>query len=139
MTVQAIPSTAKTAYHEVQRQQIRPREQQERLRLPHAMPDASLLDIDEDFCSKCAEILTQGFIRPIYFAAIASDGMATSSSSETVSGAVQPVMKTDTAAGSSAMYLLPINVLLVGQNGQVAHGAINGSGLVSCSVSNECR
>jgi hypothetical protein len=36
----------------------------------------------------------------------------------------------------SAMYLLAVNVLLVGPNGQVAHGAIKGSGLVSCSVSN---
>jgi hypothetical protein len=33
------------------------------------------------------------------------------------------------------MYLLAVNALLVGANGQVAHGAIKGSGLVSCSVS----
>lgn len=60
--------------------------------------------------------------------------MATNGSSEPVSSAVQLLVKTDTAAGSSAMYLLPVDVSLVGPNGQVAHGAINGSGLVSCSV-----
>jgi hypothetical protein len=36
----------------------------------------------------------------------------------------------------SAMHLVPVNVLLVDPNGQVAPGAINGTGLVSCSISN---
>jgi hypothetical protein len=81
-------------------------------------------------------ILAQGFERPIYFAAIAIDGLTTIGSSETVTGAAQPLVKTDATAGSLTVYLLPINVLFVDPKGKVAHGAINGSGAVSSRVLN---
>jgi hypothetical protein len=94
----------------------------------------------EDFREKCTEMLNQlldqGFTRPIYFAAIAIDGLTTSGSSETVTGTVQPLVKTDGTFGSHAIYLLPIHVLFVDPRGQVAHGVIHGSGSVSCRVLN---
>ena len=94
----------------------------------------------EDFCANCTEmlnqLLAQGFTRPIYFAALASDGLATSGSSETVTGSVQSLVKTHVTAGSSAIYMLPINVLFVDPNAQVAHGVINGLGCVSCRILN---
>jgi hypothetical protein len=94
----------------------------------------------DDFREKCIEminrILAQGFERPIYFAAIAIDGLTTIGSSETVTGAAQPLVKTDATAGSLTMYLLPINVLFVDPKGKVAHGVIDGSGAVSCRVLN---
>jgi hypothetical protein len=94
----------------------------------------------DDFREKCIEminrILAQGFERPIYFAAIAIDGLTTIGSSETVTGAAQPLVKTDATAGSLTVYLLPINVLFVDPKGKVAHGAINGSGAVSSRVLN---
>ena len=73
---------------------------------------------------------------PIYFAALASDGLATSGSSETVTGYVQPLVKTYVTAGSPAIYLLPINVLFVDPNARVAHGIIDGLGYVSCRILN---
>jgi hypothetical protein len=94
----------------------------------------------EDFCANCTkmlnQLLAQGFTRPIYFAALASDGLGTSGSSETVTGSVQPLVKTSVTAGSSAIYLLPVNVLFVDPNAQVAHGTINSLGYVSCRILN---
>ena len=94
----------------------------------------------EDFCANCTkmlnQLLAQGFTRPIYFAALASDGLATSGSSETVTGYVQPLVKTHVTAGSPAIYLLPINVLFVDPNARVAHGIINGLDYVSCRILN---
>jgi hypothetical protein len=94
----------------------------------------------DDFCEKCMEMLNQllgqGFMRPIYFAAIAIDGLTTRGSSETVSGAVRALVKTDATAGASALYLLPIHVLFVDPNGQVAHGVIQDPGAVSCRILN---
>lgn len=94
----------------------------------------------EDFCANCTkmlnQLLAQGFTRPIYFAALASDGLATSGSSETVTGSVQPLVKTYVTAGSSAIYLPPVNVLFVDPNAQVAHGIINSLGCVSCRILN---
>jgi hypothetical protein len=91
----------------------------------------------DDFREKCIEminrILAQGFERPIYFAAIAIDGLTTIGSSETVIGAIQPLVKT-AASGPLAMYLLPIHCLFVDPQGKVAHGVIDGSGAVSCRV-----
>jgi hypothetical protein len=94
----------------------------------------------DDFREKCIEminrILAQGFERPIYFAAIAIDGLTTIGSSETVTGAAQPLVKTDAPSGSLATYLLPINVLFVDPKGKVAHGVIDAAGAVSCRVLN---
>jgi hypothetical protein len=99
-----------------------------------------LVMTSEDFCANCTkmlnQLLAQGFTRPIYFAALASDGLATSGSSETVTGSVQPLVKTCVTAGSSAIYLLPVNVLFVDPNAQVAHGIINSLGCVSCRILN---
>jgi hypothetical protein len=94
----------------------------------------------EDFRETCIallnQLLDQGFQHPIYFAAIAMDGLTTSGSSETVTGAVQPLEKTGTTSGARIMYLLPVNVLFVDPRGQVAHGVIHGPGSVSCRVLN---
>jgi hypothetical protein len=92
----------------------------------------------DDFSANCTqmlnELIAQGFRRPIYFAALASDGLATSGSSETVTGSVQALVKTHVTAGSSAIYLPPVNILFVDPNAQVAHGVINGLGRVSCRI-----
>jgi hypothetical protein len=92
----------------------------------------------EDFCGKCTkmlnQLLAQGFTRPIYFAALASDGLATSGSSETITGSIQSLVKTHVTAGSSAIYLLPVNILFVDPNARVAHGVINGPGCVSWRI-----
>jgi hypothetical protein len=80
------------------------------------------------------QLLNQGFQHPVYFAAIAMDGLTTSGSSETVTGAVQPLEKTGSTSGARVMYLLPVNVLFVDPRGQVAHGVIHGLGSVSCRV-----
>src|SRR5215475_12026630 len=94
----------------------------------------------EDFCANCTkmlnQLLAQGFTRPIYFAALASDGQATSGSSETVTGSVQALVKTHVTAGSSSISLLPINVLFFDPNAQVLHGIINSQGCVSCRIFN---
>jgi hypothetical protein len=92
----------------------------------------------DDFSANCTEMLNQliaqGFRRPIYFAALASDGLATSGSSETVTGSVQALVKTHVTAGSAAIYLPPVNILFVDPDAQVAHGVINGPGRVSCRI-----
>jgi hypothetical protein len=92
----------------------------------------------DDFSANCAEMLNQliaqGFRRPIYFAALASDGLAISGSSETVTGSVEALVKTHVAAGSSVIYLPPVNILFVDPSAQVAHGVINGLGRVSCRI-----
>jgi hypothetical protein len=89
----------------------------------------------DDVREKCLEminrILDQGFQRPIYFCAIAIDGLTLIGSSETVTGIAQPLVAT---SGPFAMHLLPINVLLVDPNGRVAHSVIDGSGAVSCRL-----
>ena len=69
----------------------------------------------------------------VYFTAVAIDGLTTIGSSETVIGAIQPLVKT-AASGPFAMYLLPIHCLFVDPQGKVAHGVIGGSGAVSCRV-----
>jgi hypothetical protein len=43
-------------------------------------------------------------------------------------------VKTHVTAGSSAIYLPPVNILFVDPNAQVAHGVINGPGCVSCRI-----
>jgi hypothetical protein len=79
-------------------------------------------------------MLTQGFERPIYFVAVMSDGSTTVGSSETITGGVQPLVKTDATSGPFALYLLPIHVLFVDPQAKVAHGVIEGFGSVSYRV-----
>lgn len=89
----------------------------------------------DDVREKCIEmingLLDQRLQRPIYFSAIAIDGLTIIGSSETVTGAVQSQVAT---SGPFALHLLPINVLFVDPTGQVAHGVIDGSGTASCRV-----
>ena len=80
------------------------------------------------------QLLTQGFARPITFAAIASDGLTTAGSSETISGTVLTGVKTTAPPGAFAHYLLPIHFLFVDVRGQVAHGVIGPSGTASVHI-----
>jgi hypothetical protein len=89
----------------------------------------------DDFREQCIaminQILDQGFEHPIYFAAVAIDGLTVVGSSETVTAPAQLMLAT---SGPFAMYLLPINFLFVDPKGKAAHGVIDGSGAVSCCV-----
>jgi hypothetical protein len=58
------------------------------------------------------QLLAQGFERPITFTAIASDGLTTAGSSETITGTVLSGEKTTAPPGAFARYLLPIHLLL---------------------------
>ncbi len=77
------------------------------------------------------QLLAQGFVRPIAFAAIAGDGLTTAGSSETITGTVPLGVKTTTAPEAFAQYLLPIHVLFVDAQGRAAHGIIDASGAAS--------
>jgi hypothetical protein len=90
-------------------------------------------DLRDQCITMINQLLTQGCERPIYFTAVAIDGLTTIGSSETVIGAIQPLVKT-AASGPFAMYLLPIHCLFVDPQGKVAHGVIDGSGAVSRRV-----
>jgi hypothetical protein len=94
--------------------------------------------MSDDFREHCIELinrmLTQGFERPIYFVAVTTDGSTTVGSSETVTGSVQPLVKTDATSGPFALYLLPVHCLFVDPQGKVAHGVIEGWGAVSCRI-----
>jgi hypothetical protein len=59
------------------------------------------------------QLLAQGFARPIAFAAIASDGLTTAGSSETITGTVPSGEKTTAPPGAFARYLLPIHLLFM--------------------------
>jgi hypothetical protein len=79
-----------------------------------------------DFRAQCRatinHLLTQGFVRPISFAAIASDGLATISSSEMVIGSPAELgVKTETAHGPLHLYLPPIHVLFIDPQGRAAY------------------
>lgn len=86
----------------------------------------------DDFREKCIalinRLLAQGFERPIYFAAIDSNGLTTIGSSETVTGDVPLGVKTYTMHGPLAMYLLPVHIMFVDPKGKVAHAMIDHSG-----------
>ena len=86
----------------------------------------------DDFRGRCIalinQLLTQGFVRPIAFAAIASDGLTTSGSSETVIGTIPLGVKTDPRQGPLSLYLLPVHLLLVDPQGHVAYGVMAHSG-----------
>jgi hypothetical protein len=77
-------------------------------------------------------LLTQGFVRPIAFAAIASDGLTTIGSSETVTETTAELgVKTDTTHGPLHLYLLPIHVLFIDPQGRAAYTQIDRSGSTS--------
>ncbi len=80
------------------------------------------------------QLLTQGFVRPITFAAIAGDGLTTAGSSETITGTVPLGVKTAAPPEAFAQYLLPIHFLFVDAQGRVAHGVIDSSGAASVHV-----
>ena len=77
------------------------------------------------------QLLAQGFERPIALAAIASDGLTTAGSSETITGTVRSEVKTAAPSDAFAYYLLPIHILFVDCQGRVAHGVISALGVAS--------
>jgi len=77
------------------------------------------------------QLLAQGFVRPIALAAIASDGLTTAASSETITGTVLSGAKTTAPPETFARYLLPIHLLFVDPQGHAAHGVIRGPGMAS--------
>jgi hypothetical protein len=91
-----------------------------------------------DFREHCIalinQLLAQGFERPIALAAIASDGLTTAGSSETITGTVLSEVKTTAPPDSFARYLLPIHILFVDAQGRVAHGVISHSGASSVRI-----
>jgi hypothetical protein len=91
-----------------------------------------------DFREHCIalinQLLAQGFERPIALAAIASDGLTTAGSSETITGTVLSEVKTTAPPDSFARYLLPIHILFVDAQGRVAHGVISHSGAASVRI-----
>jgi hypothetical protein len=88
-----------------------------------------------DFREHCMalidQLLAHGFERPIAFAAIASDGLTTAGSSETITGTVLSQVKTTVPPDAFARYLLPIHLLLVDPQGRVAYGVIDSAGAAS--------
>jgi hypothetical protein len=74
------------------------------------------------------QLLAHGFARPIALAAIASDGLTTAGSSETITGTVRSEVKTTAPPGAFARYLLPLHFLFVDVQGRVAYGLIDPSG-----------
>jgi hypothetical protein len=90
----------------------------------------------DDFQAQCLatmnHLLTQGFVRPISFAAIASDGQAILGSSETITGppADLPV-KTHATHGPFHLYLLPLHVLFIDPQGHAAYTLTDGAGSTS--------
>jgi hypothetical protein len=91
-----------------------------------------------DFREHCIalinQLLAQGFERPIALAAIASDGLTTAGSSETITGTILSEVKTTAPPDSFARYLLPIHILFVDARGRVAHGVISHSGAASVRI-----
>jgi hypothetical protein len=88
-------------------------------------------DFGEHGSALINQLLTQGFERPITFTAIASDGLTTAGSSETITGTVLSGEKTTAPPGAFARYLLPIHLLFVDVRGRVAYGVIDQSGVAS--------
>lgn len=91
-------------------------------------------DFGEHGSALINQLLTQGFERPITLAAIASNGLTTAGSSETITGTVLSEVKTSAPAGAFARYLLPIHVLFVDVRGRVAYGVIDQSGSASVRI-----
>jgi hypothetical protein len=86
----------------------------------------------DEFQERCIalinQLLTQGFIRPIAFAAIGSDGLTTSGSSETVTGEIPLGVKTGATECALPLYLLPVHLLFVDPQGHAAYGMLRPSG-----------
>ena len=86
----------------------------------------------DDFQARCTallnQLLTQGFRRPIAFAAIGSDGLTTSGSSEAVTGVIPLPVKADAPPGALALYVLPVHLLFVDPQGRVAYGVLGLAG-----------
>jgi hypothetical protein len=89
----------------------------------------------DDFQEQCIEminrLLARGFELPIYFSAIAIDGLTTNGSSETIADPIQLMVA---ASSPLPIYLPPINCLFVDPKGKVAHGVVYGLRAVSCCV-----
>ena len=90
----------------------------------------------DDFRAQCLatmnHLLTQGFVRPISFAAIASDGLGTLGSSETVIGPPAELgVKTHATRGPFHLYLLPLHVLFIDPQGRAAYTLTDGTGSTS--------
>jgi hypothetical protein len=80
------------------------------------------------------QLLAQGCARPITFTAIASDGLTTAGSSETITGTVLSGEKTTAPPDTFARYLRPIHLLFVDAQGRVAHGVISEAGTASVHI-----
>ena len=77
-------------------------------------------------------LLTQGFVRPISFAAIASDGMATIGSSELLTGPPAELgVKAAATPGPFPLYVLPIHVLFIDPQSHAAYMRIERAGSTS--------
>jgi hypothetical protein len=90
----------------------------------------------DDFRAQCLDtmnhLLTQGFVRPISFAALASDGLATLGSSETIIGPpVETLGKTQATHGPLHLYLLPLHILFIDPQGHAAYTLTDGTGSTS--------
>ena len=90
----------------------------------------------DDFRAQCLDtmnhLLTQGFVRPISFAAIASDGLATIGSSETTIGPPAELgVKTHATHGPLHLYLLPLHILFIHPQGREAYTLTDGAGSTS--------
>jgi hypothetical protein len=89
----------------------------------------------DDVQASCLEminrLLVEGFERPIYFSAIAIDGLTTVGSSESVTGSVPVRVATSSAIN---LYLPPIHFLFVDPKGRVAHGVIEASGTLQYRI-----
>jgi hypothetical protein len=91
-------------------------------------------DFGEHGIALINQLLAQGFKRPIALAAIASNGLTTAGSSETITGTVLFEVKTTSPPGAFARYLLPVHVLFVDVQGRVAYGVIDQSGTASVRI-----
>ena len=91
-------------------------------------------DFDEYSSALIKQLLAHGFERPIALAAIASDGLTTAGSSETITGTVRSEVKTTAPPGAFARYLLPLHFLFVDVQGRVAYGVIDQSGTAAVRV-----
>jgi hypothetical protein len=91
-------------------------------------------DFGEHGSALINQLLAQGFMRPIALDAIASDGLTTAGSSETITGTVLSEVKTTAPPGAFARFLLPIHFLFADVQGHVAYGVIDHSGTASVRI-----
>jgi hypothetical protein len=91
-------------------------------------------DFPEHGIALINQLLVQGFERPIALAALASNGLITAGSSETITGTVLSEAKTAGPSDAFAHYLLPIHILFVDCQRRVAHGVISALGVASVRI-----